>query len=439
MTNGQLTQALLQAIRAQHFEATSDAMRGGAPVAHFPSIDLALIAFPPHAPPVFANVLFSREHPQGLVAEIAPEAGAVRNIAYLADRTDAQGRSDAWLPDADWSRLPFTPLAGHGPRRFVAPYPASLVKLMVAVAVARQVDAGACTWDTPAPFGGRTRRVADWAEDMTVFSCNDSTSALVALLHTQRAIVREADRETRNDLHDAFNAQGLRTLRLADTRTDGGWGNAVGAGVGHLQMTAWDSARLLWLLDADAPPAPWLAPGTPVLVSDASRSRIRAWLDDQALHEILSSTALAGVPGWVPGLPAALPPRWIGADGGMKAGDATYPPDVRPASQAAEVRFAHKTGTTENYASDAGIVRGIAPRARHYIVAMTSNLGTRYAPGEPCATTWRLPALGAAIDALMAQWLDALPSPQPSPNGRGGRPTSSPSPTPSPLGRGLGA
>ena len=44
----------------------------------------------------------------------------------------------------------------------------------------------------------------------------------------------------------------------------------------------------------------------------------------------------------------------------------------------------------------------IAPRRRHYIVALTSNLGTRYA-------YWRLPALGAAIDATMAAWLEYRP------------------------------
>ena len=60
------------------------------------------------------------------------------------------------------------------------------------------------------------------------------------------------------------------------------------------------------------------------------------------------------------------------------------------------------TGSTDNYAADAGIVRGIAPRRRHYIVALTSHLGTRYA-------YWRLPALGAAIDATMAAWLEHRP------------------------------
>ncbi|MGZ7215789.1 hypothetical protein ACXWOG_11365, partial [Streptococcus pyogenes] len=74
--------------------------------------------------------------------------------------------------------------------------------------------------------------------------------------------------------------------------------------------------RLIWRLDADAPPQP-------ALVSAASRDRIRRALDAQRLHEILSSESLRALPGWVPGIPAS---------------------------------FAHKTGNTQNYSSDAGIV-----------------------------------------------------------------------------------
>ncbi len=404
MTHDELAQVLLSAVRAQHFEGTPDAMRGGAPLAQFPSLDLAVVAFPRNAPPVFANVLFSREFPQGVVAEIGADAGSVRNIRFEADLRDEALNSIAWRPEADWSRMRFEPLwcGGEGElsHRFVAPYPASLIKLMIAVGIARAVDAGLCAWDDDCAVAGRTRRVADWCEDMIAFSCNDSTTAMVALLHQLGALA------PRNALHEAFAAAGLPTLRLADTRADGGWGNAAGAGVGHLQMTAWDSARLVWLLDAAAPPAPWLPAGAPPWVSAASRARIRAWLDDQALHEILSSTSLAGEPGWVPGLAAQLPARWIGGDGSVIAGDMRFLPDVRPASRAATVRFAHKTGTTENYASDAGIVTGLAPARRHYIVALLTNLGTRYAPGGECATTWKLPALGRAIDAALEAALE---------------------------------
>jgi hypothetical protein len=240
--------------------------------------------------------------------------------------------------------------------------------------------------------------MADWCEDMMVFSCNDATTAMVARLHRANALMPF------NLLNQTFAAFGLPTLRLDHTRADGGWTNPAGAGVGALHMTAWDSARLVWLLDRDAPPAPWLAAGTPPLLSDEARARVRGWLDDQALHEILSSTALAGVPGWVRGLPAQVPARWITRDGGVQAGDVSFPPDVRQANAAAPLRFAHKTGTTQNYASDAGIVSG-GGRRGHYIVAVLTSLGERYAPHPSCATTWRLPALGRAIDEALAPLL----------------------------------
>jgi beta-lactamase class A len=389
MTHDGLIQTLLAAVRAQQFERTPDALLGGAPLRRFPSLDLALIAFARNAAPVFANVLFSHEHPRGIAAEIGADAGAVRNLRFEADRRDTSLVSDAWLPDADWSRMRFEPLWGGGAHRFVAPYPASLIKLMVAVGVARAADAGLCEWDDA------TTRACD---AMLTVSSNDATTELIALLHRLHRL---------DDLHHAFASRGLHTLRLDGTREDGGWTNAAGAGVGRLQMTAWDTARLLWLLDADAPPAPWLARDAAPLVSDASRARLRRWLDEQALHEVLSSTALAGVPGWVPGLPAQQPARWIDAAGAVRTAGKSFPPDVRAASDAAALRFAHKTGTTQNYASDAGIVNGLAPARRHYIVALITSLGERHAPHPACATTWRVPALGRAIDEALAPWLEA--------------------------------
>jgi hypothetical protein len=401
MTHDQLVRLLQNAVRAQRFELTPDALRGGAPIAHFPSIDLALVAFPRQSPPVWANVLFSREHPQGVVADIGSDGGAVRNIRFDADVRDDQQRSIAWLPDADWQRLRFPPLWGDGPRRFVAPYPASLAKLMVAIGVARLVDQQGASWADALDHAGTAHSIAQHGEDMITVSGNNSTSALVALLHRHGMLGPAHDL-----LHDAFAMYGLPTLRFANTRPDGGWGNAAGAGVGQLQMTAWDTARLLWLLDADAPPAPWLAAGMPPLVSRDGQRQLRQWLEAQALHEVLSSTALAGEPGWVAGLPAQLPPRWIDDEGAVVAGGYRFAPDVRAASAAATLRFAHKTGTTENYVSDAGIVRGVGPTRRgHYLIALTSNLGTRYAPTANCATTWRIPALARTIDAALSSWL----------------------------------
>lgn len=195
---------------------------------------------------------------------------------------------------------------------------------------------------------------------MITVSDNDATTRLVALLHRLKLV---------EPLQQRLVACGLPTLRLEGTQPNGGWGNGAGSGVGKIQMTAWDSARLMWLLAPAAPPAPWLGAGPP-LVSAASRERIFGWLVEQKLHHILSSGSVAELPGWVAGIPS-------------------------------DVLYAHKTGTTQNYGSDAGIVHARPPGRRHYAVAMLSNLGSRYAPHEKASVTWRLPALGAAVDAAV--------------------------------------
>ncbi len=338
-----LATALLQAVAQQDFATTPDGWQQGAPLGGMPSLDLALVVFPPAGPPCWANVLFSREHPQGAVARIAGDAGPVRNIRFDADVRDDRLASPLWAPGADWSRQRLTPLWGHGPLRFVAPYPASLLKLMVAVGVAMAVDAGRCAWP-------------DALEPMITVSSNEATDQCVALLHRVGAV---------DALNARLQALALPTLRLLHTTPAGGWRNADGAGVGRIHMTAWDTVRLLWLLDAAAPPAPWLPAGTQLL-QPATRERLRGVLQRQQRDEVLSSGALRGLPGWVPGGPDA------------------------PA-------FAHKTGTTDNYASDAGIVH---QGELHYIVALLSSLGRRFAAHEGCATTWRLPALGAAVQRI---------------------------------------
>ncbi|MBI3347499.1 MAG: serine hydrolase [Burkholderiales bacterium] len=357
MTADDLAQALRAAVLAQHFEATADGLQAGAPLGVHPSIDLAVVVFPRGAAPVCANVLFSREHPQGLVAHFAGQAGAVDNIAFKADVRNAAGDSYAWLPGADWQRIDFPAWFGSGPR-FVAPYPASLLKTMVAVGVGRLVDQGRSDWTLPLAYDGQTRAMADWLFDMITVSSNEATSALVAHLHERGAIRREGGTEVHNELHALFIAEGLPGLRIANTQADGGWGNGAGAGVGQIQMTAWDALRLMWRLDAEAP-------AVPPIVSDASRAVIRRALDAQKLHEILSSESLRALPGWVPGIPA---------------------------------RFAHKTGNTQNYSSDAGIVHD---GELHYLIAVTTSLGSRYAPHPDAATTWELPGLGGAVHAWL--------------------------------------
>ncbi len=343
--------ALREAVLAQRFETAHDTLTG-APVEAFPSLDLALVVFPagaaPGAAPRRGNVLFSRERPAGHAARIPADGGAVDDVLFVRDERDASGTSWLWQPGARWSGHLFTPLAGRGPERFVAPYPASLLKLMVAVGVGLAVDAG------------RTRWPADAMEAMITVSSNEATDEMVALLHRTGGI---------GPLHAAFARFGLATLRLDGTTPAGGWRNGDGSGVGMIHMTAWDTVRLLWLLDADAPPPPW-ALAQPPLLQPGTRDLLRAVLERQQLSEILSSDKLRALPGWVEGIPA-------------------------------RAHFAHKTGTTENYASDGGIVRGDGrDGAPHYIVAVLTNLGSRYAPHPDAATTWKLPALGAAVHRI---------------------------------------
>jgi hypothetical protein len=349
--------ALRDAVLAQDFGATPDAWAGGRPVGEaggFPSLDLALIVFPDGGrEPIAANVLFSREQPHGQIAAIAPGFGAVMGLRFVADVRGAAPGFDslAWAPGADWSRIAFPALwplaAGASMPRFVAPYPASLIKLLVAVGVGIAVDAAHVEWP-------------EALEPMLTVSSNEATDECVALLHRVGLLPAELNRR--------LAAYGLPTLQLNDTTPAGGWRNADGAGVGHLHMTAWDTARLLWLLDHDAPRAPWLSPGAPPLVSTATRERLRAVLARQQLDEILSAGKLHGLPGAVPGGPDA------------------------PV-------FAHKTGTTDNYASDAGIWRDPAT-GLHAIVALFTSLGRRFAFHPEAATTARLQALGAALHRL---------------------------------------
>lgn len=407
---------LTEALRS----AVLDSLAAAPPPDPAPNMDLAVLVLSVAGAPVAANLLFSREFPRGHAADFAPSFGAVQGLRFLADARGPDGTSLAWIAGSDWTQLPaatFRPLAGAGETRFIAPYPASLVKLMVLVGVANLVDQGRAGWDEPWPHGqadgALAPTVAQWCEPMIVTSSNEAASALVALLHSRGLIRRDgwrqgepdSGRESHNELHALFERQGLATLRLADTKPDGGWFNRDGAGVGRLQMTAWDTVRLLWRLLAEpAPPTPWLSPDTPPLLSPASRARLWGWLQGQALHEVLSSTLLAGLPGWQRGIPARLPARWLTADGAVLAAGRRYPADVRPASAAADAVFAHKTGSTASYAADAGLVVGDG--GRRYLIALTSTLGSRHAPQPDLAAPWSLPRIGAAIDGWLKSRLE---------------------------------
>lgn len=359
-----------------------------------PSIDLAVIVFPRLAQPVGANVLLSRELSQGFVAHSTLRFGTIDNVRFVSDLLDDEHRSVAWLDGADWTKLPFQKLHGERGPRFVAPYPASLIKVMVAVGVALLVDAGRADWDHLLTREGETRRISDWADAMITVSSNTATDALVRLLH-ERGLLTDG----RNDLQEAFGDLGLPTLRFEGSTASGGWRNADGAGVGRLQMTAWDTVRLLWTLRDDVPPPPWRDPVEPPPLSAESRRLLWHWLGDQGQHEILSTTLHADVSATAAGIPSRLPMRWLQADGRARVGSVATGPGIAKASSRADTVFAHKTGTTDHYASDAGFVQG--DDGRRYLIAVISSLGRRTAPHPRLATDATLPLLGAAID----QWV----------------------------------
>lgn len=402
LTPVELATLLQRALCDCGLNALHDALNAGQPPTDLPSVDLAVIALPRGAPAVAANVLFSRELPRGHIASLGGPDD-VGDVQFLRDLRDERARSVAWLPGGNWQHLQFEPLHGSGDVRFVSPYPASLVKLMVAVGVGLLVDGGACRWADGLHHRGDDASIAGWCEWMIVTSDNDATDAMVGLLHRHGLLEPEAAGRP-NRLHEVFQRHGLHTLRMEATTPAGGWRNVDGAGVGALHMTAWDSARLLWML---LPNRLLGSREARSLLSASSRERLWGWLGDQGLHDVLSSGALAGVPGWERGIPARLPGRWVTPGGSVAVGKYFYPADVRPERERSRARFAHKTGTTENYASDAGLVLGDGPRGRRYVIAMLSSVGSRFSPHPACATDWCLQRLGRLIDDALRDLLES--------------------------------
>jgi beta-lactamase class A len=427
-----LEQALLQAVRDAHFDQLidfgpanedRDIKPGSAQrIAHPPNVDLAVIQLDAAGRAVAcANVLLSRDYPQGVVVPVTLDDGAanVRFLRWDIDRWNggafAPGTNQPHTPKG-WTNLPalteadaIIPGRTNAPLQFMAPYPASLFKLMVAFQVFRAVDAGEITLTNAVTYRNgdakpETRHLLAWLDPMITVSDNHATKALIQWLHQQRRI------ET---LNREFRELGLGTLQLNGTRAEDGYG----WGPGRFHMTAFDTARLLWLIEGSGGEL-WRRPdGKPVtaqFLSAESRACLNQLLHDQALHEALSTTCLFGAPEVRPGIPAIIADRWINpTNGHVIAHDIDFGRDVRPALAQAEVTFAHKTGLTYNYASDAGIVTSLPGKPfRRYIIAFLANTGYRYtdeafanrARGpyadkvSPIAYTQRIPALGKAVD-----------------------------------------
>ena len=149
-------------------------------------------------------------------------------------------------------------------------------------------------------------------------------------------------------------------------------------------MTSLDTARLLLLVNG-GPGVLWRTPdGKPVRAADVlsrnSRAILLGMLVDQGWNDILTTSNWCGRSYPTQGIPSLVADRWVDSETGtVTVAGKAFGEDVRPCNERAEVSFAHKSGFTYNYLSDAGIVRSFAGPGRvDYIVVVMSNLGYRY-------------------------------------------------------------
>lgn len=364
---------LLRAVREVGFERVLDWRHKGERIAHMPNVDVAVIELDEEGrPTAVANVLVSRDYPRGRAVPIDAKTLGTRAVRFT--RWDLE----RWDDQKGWADAPagddLVPGREKAPLRFMAPYPASLFKVLIAYGVMRRVDRGELTLETRYRFIRDTvdkgeRPLRDWLEPMIVESDNGATEALVKLLH---------ERGEMEGLNAEYAALGLGTLQVNGTSSVTGRNWQPGS----IHMTALDTARLFLLING-GPGVLWRTREgravTAAELSEPSRDFLKKLLADQGYAEGLSSTLVCGDANARPGIPAAVPARWLAEDGTATVGVTAFKRDTRPCNAAAEVEFLHKTGQTENYGSDAGIVRALRGRTpRHYVIAFLSNLGYRY-------------------------------------------------------------
>ena len=435
-----LETALLAAVRAEHFERVIDFGAGnenrpvkahlGLParqIAQPPNVNVAVIQFDAGGHMVDrAYVVLSRDYPDGLIVPLDKNAGAsgVRFLRWDIERSDGGtfAREDGHqLTTKGWTNNP--PLTGaddivpgrtNAPYQFMAPYPASLFKSLVAFHVMRMIDAGKLALDTEYIYAvtnakPEPRKIRDWLDPMITVSDNHATSALLKMLHDGNEI---------EPLNREFRELNLGTLQInATSAADGrGWTP------GQIHMTAFDAARLFWIMDGGAGEFWQDANGRPVtakLLSDPSRAFLKKLLSEQAFNDALTTANFPGAKNVRPGIPSRVAGRWINPTNGHVIVDGEdFGVDIRAANAQAAVNFAHKTGLTFNYGSDAGIVTSLPGQPfRHYVIAFLGNLGHRYADENfaartnfpafdavgPIGYTQRIPALGKALDEALVK------------------------------------
>ncbi|QFZ17005.1 serine hydrolase [Saccharothrix syringae] len=432
--HGRLAERLRQAVVAQDFKDVLDltppelvaASRAGAPEKYdsappaeprlgaaaarplhqTPNLDLAVIELDRFGrPAAIADVLLSPQYPQGVVVPVNRVELATDQVRYR------------WWDDTEWDvnggRGTRDVLPGRegAPIDFSSPYPASVLKLMVGFGVLRLADAGRVDLDAPYDYrpvtvnpncgGAQTKPVRRFFDEMITRSQNESTCALIKMIH---------DLGAWDEVNRTFAELGMPTLMVTGTNPDNG-GRWIGS-----NMSALDTAKLLLLVNGGHGVLWVTDAGRPVTrdaLSASSREFFRRTLDDQGHNEMLSTTNWCGREYPVQGIPQVTPPRWVQPDGTVTVGDAVYDRDVRPCDAAAEVTYGHKNGWVDTTGSDAGIVKSLPGKAkRNYIVAVFCNLGTDYVdtyrpadpPGVfPVLYTEKYAKLGRAVDRIMTR------------------------------------
>jgi Beta-lactamase enzyme family len=219
-----------------------------------PNVDVAIIQLDANGQMVDrADVMLTRDYPTGLIVPLDPNQGAssVRFRKWDIARFDGGTYSSSTgkqLTTKGWTNNPvFTTtddiVAGRAsaPYQFMAPYPASLFKLLIGFKVMRMVDAGLITLDSNYTYSPdkktmETRTIRNWMDPMITYSDNHSAQAMVKMLH---------DKNQMTAMNQEFVDLGLGTLQVNGTSTTTG-GNWL---PGQIHVTAFDVARLLWIID----------------------------------------------------------------------------------------------------------------------------------------------------------------------------------------------
>jgi hypothetical protein len=392
-----LGQTVLDAVRSAGFKDVLDggeAPNASAPwypqIANPPQLDITILDLnADNGVRAAANVLLSRDYPNGILVPVGPNLSSkeVRFRAWSQARFDETGGvnwNDPWAPGSDV-------VAGRegASLQFMLPYPASVLKVMVAFGIMRQVDAGTISLDDSLAYpggggglcgGASTKSVSQWMQDMITFSGNKATCALILRLHQLNQI---------DPLNQYFIDIGVPSLQLKGTNPT----NGAGWSPGQISMGSLDTAKLMWLADG-GPGVLWRTDGGDPVTNDELSDTSRAFLKDiysrQGFNEVLSTTNWCGntlgsefpnpdQPYPAPGIPNATPEEFLTEDGNAEVDGIPYPNDVGPCNAAAEVQFSHKNGLTTNFGSDVGFVHELAGnRNRDYVISVITNLGNRF-------------------------------------------------------------